>query len=133
MSKLSFERLLWITGILASLILLILFLCLQARGSEVLNLSTKWLIVAFIPLILLILKSNFIQKFKGFGIELETRLQDPIGRISLAVTEASTYLLGDQKQSMPYLNSLPPEKRRKIQRLSFVEGRAGYYSLYAIM
>src|SRR5205814_3301375 len=66
-------------------------------------------------------------------IELETRLQDPIGRISLAVTEASTYLLGDQKQSMPYLNSLPPEKRRKIQRLSFVEGRAGYYSLYDIM
>jgi uncharacterized integral membrane protein len=109
----------WITGIIVSVLLLVLFLLLQQNDSKMLNLEIKWLVVASIPLILAILRSNVIQKFKGFGIELETRLQESVGRINLASVNALADLPHDEKQSLWYLENLPEPKRIQTQRLIF--------------
>jgi hypothetical protein len=69
----------WITGVVVSVLMLILFLFLQQNNSQMLNMDVKWLVIASIPLILLILRSNEIQKFKGFGIELTHRLRNKLG------------------------------------------------------
>jgi len=122
----------WITGIVVSVLLLALFLFLQQNDSKMLNLEIKWLVVASIPLIIAILRSNIIQKFKGFGIELETRLQEPIGKINLAASNALADLPSDEKQSIMYLQNLSENKRIQIQRLTLREGRQEYYRPEAI-
>lgn len=122
----------WITGIIVSVLLLALFLFLQQNDSKMLNLEIKWLIVASVPLILAILRSNVIQKFKGFGIELETRLQESVGNINLVAMNALADLPSDEKQSIMYLQNLPESRRIQIQRLTFREGRQGYYQLEAM-
>ncbi len=122
----------WITGIVVSVLLLALFLFLQQNDSKMLNLEIKWLVVASIPLIIAILRSNIIQKFKGFGVELETRLQEPIGKINLAASNALADLPSDEKQSIMYLQNLSETKRIQIQRLTLREGRREYYRPEAI-
>jgi hypothetical protein len=122
----------WIIGIIVSVLLLALFLYLQENDYKMLNLEIKWLVVASIPLIITILRSNIIQKFKGFGIELETRLQEPIGKINLAAINALADLPSDEKQSIMYLQNLSETKRIQIQRLTLREGRREYYRPEAI-
>ena len=122
----------WITGIIVSTLLFALFLFLQQNDSKMLNLEIKWLVVASLPLILAILRSNVIQKFKGFGIELETRLQESVGKINLVAVNALADLPSDEKKSLMYLENLPESKRIQTQRLTFREGRQGYYQPAAI-
>jgi uncharacterized integral membrane protein len=122
----------WIAGIVVSILMLTLFLFLQQNNSQVLNLDVKWLVVASIPLILVILRSNKIKKFKGFGIELETRLQESVGKINLVAVDALTDLPSDEKRSRSYLENLPEAKRIQTQRLTIREGRNGYYQPEAI-
>lgn len=122
----------WITGVIVSILLLVLFLFLQQNDYKMLNLEIKWIVVASVPLILAILRSNIIQKFKGFGIELETRLQEPIGNINLTAIDALADLPSDEKQSLMYLKNLPETKRIQIQRLTLLEGRENYYRAEAI-
>ncbi len=122
----------WIIGIVLTSLLLTIFLYLQGKESKMLNLEVKWLVVASIPLFIVILRSNVIQKFKGFGIELETRLQEPIGKINLAAINALADLPSDEKQSIRYLENLSEDKRIQVQRLTLREGRREYYQATAI-
>lgn len=122
----------WIIGIIVSVLLLVLFLYLQENDSKMLNLEIKWLVVASIPLIITILRSNIIQKFKGFGIELETRLQEPVGKINLVAVNALKDIPSDEKQSIMYLQNMSETKRIQIQRLTLREGRQEYYRAEAI-
>jgi hypothetical protein len=94
--------------------------------------TTKWIVVASVPLILAILSSNIIHKFKGFGIELETRLQESVSKVNLAAVNALADLPHDEKQSLWYLENLPESKRIQTQRLIFREGRENYYQPEAI-
>jgi hypothetical protein len=122
----------WAIGIITSALLLAIFLLLQEINSKILALDIKWIVVASIPLIIALLKSNIIQKFKGFGIELETRLQEPIGKINLTAVDALSDLPGDEKQSMEYLHKMSSTRRLQIQRLTLKEGRVGYYKAEAV-
>ena len=122
----------WSGGIFFSLFLLAVFILLQANNSSILALDVKWLVVAALPLVIALLRSNIIQKFKGFGIELETRLQDPIGSIHLAAVNALIDLPGDAKQSVNYLENLPLTQKANIQRLTFQIQRENYYDEGAI-
>lgn len=123
----------WKIAIVFSVLMLALFLYLQKNDSKMLNLEIKWIVVASIPLILAILRSNVIQKFKGFGIELETRLQEsPIGIVNLEAVKALANLPSDEKQSILYLENLSKEKRMQTQRLTMREGRQNYYNPEAI-
>jgi CBS domain-containing protein len=126
------ENIKWWIGTLSSLAVLLIFLNLQAINSNLLALDVKWLLVASIPLLITLVRSNIIQKFKGFGIELETRLQNPISSINLVAVAALLDLPGDAKQSVNYLERLSPNKRESIQRLTFQIERSGYYDEGAI-
>lgn len=117
----------WVTAIIVSIVLFIAFLSLQSYDAKMLNLDVKWLVVASIPLIIAILRSNLIRKFKGFGFELETRLQEPVGRINLVAANALADLPRDEKQSRAYLQTLSQTKQAQTQRLTLREGRQDYY------
>jgi len=122
----------WSVGILFSLIFLAVFIYLQANSSSILALDAKWLVVVSIPLLIAILRSNIIQTFKGFGIELETRLQEPVSSINLTAVEALLDLPSDAKQSVSYLERLSRSQREEIQRLTFRTDVADHYRVAAI-
>jgi hypothetical protein len=122
----------WLGGIIFSLVLLAIFLVLQANDSNILALDVKWLVVASIPLLIALLSSNIIQKFKGFGFELETRLQKPISTIGLTARDALSEMPSDEKGSFERLRRLSKVERAKIQRLVFRMGHANRYSIEAI-
>jgi hypothetical protein len=118
----------WAVGGVLAFTLLVVFFVLQADYSGLLALDVKWLVVAAVPLIIALLKSDIIESFKGFGVELKVRLREPVGRISDPLTSAMMNLPGDEKRSDQYLRNLPRDTRRQIARLTFVQGRPGYYS-----
>lgn len=118
---------------LFSLILLLILLYFQSKKSELLALEAKWLIIAGIPVLLGLLAGGYIHKFKGFGIELETALENPIGEINLIATDVLHDIPGEEKQSLEYLKKLSPKERAEVQRLSFISERRDYYKEGAIV
>jgi hypothetical protein len=115
-------------SLLISVLLLVVFLYLQGRQSRLLSLEGKWLALAGVPLVLGLLVGGYIHKFKGFGIELETLLKDPLGGVDLLAKDAMESGSGDEKDSLAHLDSLSDRERADIQRLSFVSERQNYYS-----
>jgi hypothetical protein len=135
MSSLNYKKrkfIFWLVGSIFSLILLSAFLYFQEREFKMLELDVKWLVVASVPLLLVILNSNIIKKFKGFGIELETRLHEQVGNIKLIAVDALYDVPGRTKQSVDYLRSMPATERCSIQRLTFQSGLREYYRLEAV-
>lgn len=124
---------LWVWGIAGSGALLIVFMMLEQHGAKMLALEAKWLVVAGIPLLVAILRSNLIARFKGFGVELETRLRDTVGSLTLSAATALADLPGDEKQNMMYLQSMRESEREEIEKLTIREGRPGYYQAGAMM
>ncbi|MCG9970521.1 pYEATS domain-containing protein [Christiangramia crocea] len=65
---------------IASGLLLILLFIIQLKYPEILELETKWLIIALVPLLVGIILKGLVRKVKGFGIELEiSPSSKPIG------------------------------------------------------
>ncbi len=60
-----------IYGLVISLVILLILLLLQHYSASLLNLETRWLVVAGVPIIIALIIGGYIYKFKGFGIELE--------------------------------------------------------------
>jgi hypothetical protein len=120
-----------IIGGLISIILLILFLILEYYDFKGLELDIKWIVVCGIPVIISIFISGFVKSFKGFGIELEANLSEPINLEFLKPVETiETY--GFQKSSLEFLNNLQPNEKRRVQKLIFISGRRNYYDSYAV-
>lgn len=119
-------------GFSTSLSLLVFFLVLQARESKLLALDAKWLVSAAFPILIALVAGGYIASFKGFGIELETLLKNPIGELTLKAQDVFRPLPGDEKRSLQYLDNLPPAQRSQIERLSFIAGRIGYYQPFVV-
>lgn len=117
---------------LFSLALLVILLYLQSKESKVLALDSKWLIIAGIPILIGLFGGGYIHKFKGFGLELETLLENPIGEINLIATDVLHDIPGDEKGSLIYLDQLSLKEKAEVQRLSFVSERRSYYSEFGI-
>ncbi len=117
----------------ASLVTLVVFFYLQSQNSPVLSLDTRWIGLALVPVLVALMAGGFIRKFKGFGIELETLLQNPVGEVSLVARDALHEVPGDEKRSMAYIDRMSEAERARIERLSFVSGLEGYYSPDAIV
>ena len=117
---------------LISVALFIVFLIFQYRGSGLLKLDSKWLIVAGVPILIGLIIGNYIKSFKGFGIELEALLELSIGKVDLMASDATDVLQGDEKRSMEYLQGLSDDQKRRVQRLTFTINRQGYYQPYAV-
>lgn len=118
--------------LLMSLALLIIFFYLQYYELKVLSLESRWLVVASIPLLVALLAGGYIKKFKGFGIELEALLQNPIGRVNLVATDVLEGLPVHEKGTDRQLQRLSDEKRTQIKRLSFTIRKRDYYGTDAI-
>ena len=102
---------------------------MQALDAAILNLDAKWLIVAVAPIIVALFIGGYITKFKGFGVEIESKVANPVSTIDLDATEAFTTLSGrEEKSSLDYLFQIPVARRRRISRLVFYARRQGYYS-----
>jgi CBS domain-containing protein len=117
---------------LVSIFVLVFLFYLQHLGARILSLETRWLLVASVPLLVGLLAGGYIKKFKGFGIELEALLRNPIATVGLIATDALEGLPGTEKGTQEQLSKLPRERHAEIKRLSFIAGKTGYYSAGAI-
>jgi len=119
-------------GIGVSISLLIIFLLFQFFNSDMLNLETRWLVVASAPLLVALLAGGYIKSFKGFGVELEASLSKPVVQISLSATEVMEHVKGSEKRSMNFLRNMSLSDRRKVSRLSLLQGKDDYYNEYVL-
>lgn len=117
---------------LTSLILLFVFLYLQHLEAKILSLDTKWLVVAGVPLLIALIAGGYIKRFKGFGIELESLLRNPIGRVNVIATDVLEGLPFHEKGTYDQLQRLSDKNREKIKRLSFISGKKDYYGPDAV-
>jgi hypothetical protein len=70
-----------ILAVLISLILLTIFIYLKSKKPNLLDIETKWLALSMIPVLIVLVADDYIYKFKGLGIEIETKLKEPIKKI----------------------------------------------------
>ena len=116
-----------IFGLLATSILLVILIMFQTFLPSVLALDWKWIVVSAIPLLLALLIGGYIRVFKGFGIELEMRLEEPVSSMDLRATDALTSLTGIAKQRIADLERMSEDQKRKVGRLRFYASRRDYY------
>lgn len=121
-----------ISCIILSLLLFAVLVVLQARHASILNLETKWLLFSGVPILIALIAGGYIKKFKGFGIEVEALLKNPVKKVDLITADAAEELPSDEKRSMMYLESLSQEKKKRIRKLDFNINKKGYYNAYAI-
>ena len=119
-------------GAICSIGLLGTFFWFQHDSSKILNLESRWLITAGVPLLAALIVGGYIKSFKGFGVELEASLNKPVTNIELTATEAMEQVEGDEKRSIGYLDRLREQQKRKISRLVLTQGRQDYYRPYAL-
>ncbi len=116
-----------------SVLLLIGFGILKEIDAKFLNLSSQWIFISILPVLVSLFVGGYISKFKGFGVELESALNASVSAsIELKATDAISDIPGDEKQSLEYLHNLPKDKALSIRWLVFESGRKGYYTPYGI-
>ena len=116
----------------ASVIILAVLLALQQSGSSFLSLESRWLLLAGVPILVALIVGGYVYKFKGFGIELETRLRNPLGTSTLQAIDALEPAPGAEKESLSILDNTPTDELARIKRLTMVLGRGGYYDPNAV-
>lgn len=121
-----------LVGAMMSLSLLAIFGWLQTEDSKLLQLSSQWLIIAILPIILSLFIGGFITRFKGFGVELESTLKAPVASLNLTASDAVADIPGDEKQSFMYLERLSYEKKQGTRWLLFRSGKKNYYTASGI-
>ena len=122
-----------IVALLFPLILISIFMYLKSRKPSFLEIESKWLALSMLPVLIVLLTGGYIYKFKGFGIEIETSLKEPIkDKIEFeAKAKAEQALTGteiEQKKKLSDLYNMPVEKKKSIERLSFINGYQKYDS-----
>jgi hypothetical protein len=116
-------------GAFFSVALLLLFGALQEREAKFLSLSSQWIILSILPILIALFVGGYITKFKGFGVELEAALKETVSTsIDLTATDAIADIPGDEKQSIGYLSRMPQSKALSMRWLVFKSGRRNYYS-----
>lgn len=126
MKRIWEEHSILIVSSLISLALLIMFVVLQGKNSQILNLNTRWVVVAGVPILVALVAGGYIKKFKGFGVELESKLRTPVATLKLKATDAITGMHGDEKGSIERLMDFSHEQIERTKRLSFILGKSSY-------
>jgi len=110
-------------------VLLLFFGILQDREAKFLSLSSQWIVISILPILVALFVGGYITKFKGFGVELEAALKEPVSSsIDLKATDVISEIPGDEKQSLEYLNRMSQSKALSIRWLVFTLGRRNYYT-----
>lgn len=76
---------------------------------------------------------GYIHKFKGFGLELESKLQAPVAVLGLTVAHAAITMPGTEKENIRRLGESSGNELSDIKRLSFIMGKKDYYGQFAII
>jgi hypothetical protein len=119
-------------GLILTFLLLIAFLLIQHFFPSILQLDVKWIVVAVIPLIVSLILGGYIRVIRGFGFELETRIEEPIVTIDLEARMALTSLPPVEKQRFRALERMSQNQKSRITRLRFLSGRRSYYSAMVV-
>ena len=122
------EHSILLIGVIISLLFLTFFFILQGYNSTLLYLDIKWLALCSLPTLIALFIGGYIKSFKGFGLELEARLKNPISTLELKTTDAITEVLGDEKRSYSFLMELTSTQIRTFSRLVFTSGKKDYYN-----
>jgi hypothetical protein len=118
-----------VIGACISIVFLLSFGYLQEKEAKFLSLSSQWLFISIMPVLVSLFVGGYITKLKGFGLELESALKESVSTsIDLKASDAIANILGDKKQSMFYLANMPREKALSIKWLVFELGRINYYT-----
>jgi hypothetical protein len=122
-----------LVGISSSFLLLIIFGVLQEKEAKFLTLSSQWIFLSILPILIALFVGGYITKFKGFGVELESALKVSVSTsIELKATDALAEIPSSAKESIRYLENMPGEKLLSIRRLVFESGRKKYYAASAV-
>jgi hypothetical protein len=119
-------------SMLFSSLILGFFLHLQSKDSKILELDAQWVAISILPVLVALVIGGYISKFKGFGIELESKLEAPVNSIQLTATDAFDELPTNEKESLGDLNQVSETQKREAKRLSFNMDKKGYYVTHAI-
>lgn len=118
-----------ILSILASLILLSVIIHIRGRKPNWLDIETKWLVISILPVLIVMFTGGYISSFKGFGIEIEASLKEPVeNRITLAARKAIVGDISEQKGTLAHLYELSEEEKNSIERLQFKNKYPSYAS-----
>jgi CBS domain-containing protein len=126
------KQLVVLIGTIASLIIFIALLILQRINASILELESRWLILAGAPILVALIVGGYIHKFKGFGLEIETRLQNRIRKNELHSLDALEQVEGQDKGTLSFLYDTPQEELAKKERLILFSGRKEYYGSFAL-
>jgi len=114
-------------GCAISILLLGGFLLIEHFVPDLLSLEPEWLGLAAIPTVIGLVAAGYIRAFKGFGIEVETSLQNAIGNVPLGIKDVQGVDMV-KKSDRGDLDALTTEQRESAARLRFVLG-SGEYTL----
>ena len=122
-----------IVALLFSSLLIILFMYLNSNYTSLLKVDSKWLALSMLPVLIVLLTGGYIYKFKGFGIEIETSLKEPIKdkvefKARAQAEQAMTGTVEERKRKLSDLYNMTAEKKKSIERLSFINGYHNYDS-----
>jgi len=116
-------------GAIFSIALLSLFGTLQEREAKFLLLSSQWIIISILPILVALFVGGYITKFEGFGVKLEAALKETVSTsIDLKAADALADIPGDEKQSYEYLSRISKSKASSIRWLGFKLGKGNYYT-----
>ena len=95
---------------------------------KVLTLEVKWIAVALVPLSIALVVEGYIEKFKGFGLEIVARLNEiPVSAIAVPnVQEVIVHREIAKKKDNNYLTEI---SKKGIEFLVFLEGKSDYYDV----
>lgn len=126
------HRLLVVCAVISA-VLLTAFSAMQYYGCEILKLESKWLAIAGVPLLIALFGGGYITRFKGFGVELESKLKSPVKSVTLKAMDAVSRIQGDTKESINHLYNMGEDDVKQIKMLTFISGRQDYYDQLAVM
>ncbi|MCP5067886.1 MAG: hypothetical protein GY946_15100 [bacterium] len=115
--------------------LLVLLAIGHTLGWAFLDLDSRWLLVAGVPLLVALIAGGFIRGLKGFGIEIEIGLEEPVpegamekvGDLTVDAADLAEDAEGVMKGSFHRVDVLSEAERQEIRRLGFVMAPSAFY------
>lgn len=113
--------------------LIVMLLVAKEYELDALDLKVQWIGLALLPLLLALIAGGYVKSFKGFGVELEARLRDPVTTVpmdsQMTAAKAASDIAPGMKGGRSQIEGL---RSRAVGRLVFVQGKVGYYGHEAI-
>ena len=117
-----------ILGFIFTILLIVAFVLFQHFLPSIMQLDVKWIVVACIPLVIALIMGGYIRVIKGFGVELETKIEEPITTLELKAQEVFESTEGMAKDTIGTLYDMSLDRKREINRLQFITKQKGNYA-----